>query len=70
LFTAREFGMKVLHDPEACVACGLCTDVCPSLFRLEGMEVVASEGEVRVEDSDAVREAAAGCPCEAIAILE
>ncbi len=62
--------MKARIIPEECIACGLCTDVCPAVFRLEGMVVVASDEPVPEPEHDAVREAADGCPAEAIVIDE
>jgi ferredoxin len=65
-----EVPMKARIIPEECIACGLCTDVCPSVFRLVDMEVVARDEVVAADDEEAVREAASGCPVEAIVIAE
>jgi ferredoxin len=70
LGVTQEVTMKARIIPEECIACGLCTDVCPRVFRFEGAEVVASDQAVPVEDEEAVREAAFGCPVEAIELEE
>jgi len=62
--------MKARIIPEECIACGLCTEVCPTVFHLEGMVVVASDAPVPEAEKAAVREAADGCPAEAIVIDE
>ena len=42
---------KAVHDPEKCVACGLCTQYCPDLaIELEGKPGRAAE---RAEKEDA-----------------
>ncbi len=60
--------MKARIIPEECIACGLCTDVCPSVFRLVDLETVEAVGEVPEGDEDAARESAEGCPVEAIVL--
>lgn len=62
--------MKARIVPEACIACGLCTDVCPAVFALRELEVVVIDEQVGPDEEEAVREAASGCPVEAIVIDE
>ncbi len=62
--------MKPKVDPELCVGCGLCVDICPEVFEL------GDDGIARVANPDACaqlescREAADSCPVEAIIIEE
>ena len=53
-----------------CVACERCIEICPEVFEMgdEIAEVIVDE--VPPEHEDAVREAAAECPSEAIIIEE
>lgn len=53
---------------DTCVACGVCTDLCPDVFVMgdEIAEVVASL--VPPEFEDLAREAAEDCPVDAIII--
>ena len=60
--------MKAQVDPDTCTGCGLCTDICPEVFTLEGdvatviVDVVPKEAEARCT------EAQQSCPVEAISI--
>ena len=62
--------MKAIVDKDACTGCGLCSDACPEVFELgdEIAEVIADPVPADVEDK--CREAAEGCPVEAIKLEE
>lgn len=72
--------MKITVDQERCVGCGRCTEMCPSVFKLndEGKAVVITEkieecekepqGEECAIVSEAVKKAADECIVEAIDI--
>lgn len=62
--------MKATVDQDACVGCGLCPDVCPAVFEMQGDTAVAKTNPVPPGEEDACREAADGCPVDAIAIEE
>ncbi|MBN2800855.1 MAG: ferredoxin [Deltaproteobacteria bacterium] len=62
--------MKTKVDPDECIACGVCTDSCPSVYTMEDDYAVAIEGEVSGEDEECVRQAMSDCPVEAISIDE
>ena len=59
---------KVLSD--ACIGCGACASVAPSVFELgdEGFATVV--GEVTDENKEDVIDASEGCPTGAISIEE
>jgi ferredoxin len=63
--------MKATVDADACTGCGLCIDACPEVFEMgdEGVAVVKVT-EVSPDDEDSCKEAADGCPVEAIQIEE
>lgn len=63
--------MKATVDADACTGCGLCIDACPEVFEMgdEGVAVV-KVAEVSPDDEDSCKEAADGCPVEAIQIEE
>ncbi len=64
--------MKAAIDPDTCVACGVCPDVCPEVFELPEDADVArvKTSPVPEEHEDAAREAAEACPVDAISIEE
>ncbi len=57
---------------EECIACGACVDICPEVFYLgdDGFAHVKEEEAKKPENAEKIREAADGCPTEAIEIEE
>lgn len=60
--------MKAKVDPDTCIGCELCVEVCPAVFVMDGDVAKAKSGEVPPEHEDTCRAAAEGCPVDAIAI--
>lgn len=57
--------MKVTITDD-CISCGACESICDAVFSIEDKAVVnAAEVEA---NADAVKEAAAACPVEAIVV--
>ncbi|MBR2430223.1 ferredoxin [bacterium] len=57
--------MNVIIE-DSCIACGACESICDAVFSIEDKAVVnAAEVEA---NADAVKEAAAACPVEAITV--
>jgi ferredoxin len=62
--------MKVKVDSNLCNGTGLCEQTCPDVFELiKGVSTVKVD-EVLLENGQSCREAADGCPTEAISIIE
>lgn len=61
--------MRAVVD-ESCVACGLCPEICPEVFKLEGAiaEVIVDVVPPQLEAK--AREAAEQCPTEAIKLTD
>jgi ferredoxin len=62
--------MKVNVDADVCIGCGLCTEICPEVFKLEDGVSVAICDHVLPLVEDSCREAAESCPVSAIEITE
>ena len=62
--------MKARGDRDTCTGCGLCCDTCPEVFEMEDDVAKVIGDEVPAEAADKCREAAEGCPVEAITVEE
>ena len=62
--------MKATVDKGLCIGCGLCVDVCPAVFEMNGDLAQAKVNPVPPEAEGACRDAAEQCPVEAIKIEE
>ncbi|MHB1152618.1 MAG: ferredoxin [Eubacteriales bacterium] len=62
--------MKAEIDRSGCIACGLCAEICPDVFRMadDGLAEVISEVEESVKES--AIEARDSCPVSVISIEE
>jgi len=60
--------MKATVDPDLCIGCGKCEEICPEVFELDDDLAVVKADPVPAEAADACREAAEECPVEAISI--
>lgn len=63
--------MKAIVDREMCMGCGVCVDFCPEVFEMDDEDIAKVIVEVvPPEAEDSCRDAAEGCPEEAIIIEE
>jgi ferredoxin len=60
--------MKATVNPDICIGCTLCTQICPKVFRMEGDKAVAYVTIVPGEVRDTCSQAADECPVNAIMI--
>ena len=58
--------MKVLIDQEACIGCGLCVQVCPDVYEMQGDKAVAKMEEVPEDKAEETKNAGEQCPVNAI----
>ena len=58
-------------DKDACIGCGACPDICPGIFKMEDDGLAAAyKNPVSSELEESAKEAAEGCPTEAIHLEE
>lgn len=50
---------------EGCISCGLCSDLCPEVFRLDDVAVVREGADYNANESQ-IKESAESCPVEVI----
>ena len=62
--------MKAVVDQNTCTGCGLCTEACPEVFEMDGDTARVKTAVVPKSVEASCREAAEGCPVEAISIEE
>lgn len=63
--------MEARIDRDACIGCGLCTEICPEVFEMddEGIAIVI-KSPVPQDLEDQAQDAADQCPTDAISIEE
>ena len=54
------------HVNENCIGCGLCANLCSSVFMMTQENVAAAKDEIYPEEEAQVQEAAESCPVAAI----
>ncbi len=56
-------------NPQVCIGCTLCVQVCPGVFKMNEDKAVANKEPVSQENYESCRQAAEQCPVEAIAVI-
>lgn len=62
--------MQATIDVDTCTGCGLCCDTCPEVFQMGDAIAKVILNPIPSNRADAAREAAEGCPVEAIKIVD
>jgi ferredoxin len=62
--------MKVRVKDDECVGDGVCAELCPEIFKMEGDLAVVKKEDVPPELEDLVRKAAESCPVDAMFLDE
>ncbi|OGW84297.1 MAG: ferredoxin [Omnitrophica bacterium RIFCSPLOWO2_01_FULL_45_10] len=62
--------MKARVDPEICIGCTLCAEVCPEVYRMEGDKAVAYLSPIPKNLEASAKQGAEDCPVDAIIIEE
>lgn len=61
--------IKKVWIEEDCTSCGLCSDICPEVFKMEDIAVVI-KGVKYSDYEDDIKDAADACPAEVIKYTE
>lgn len=62
--------MEAIVDHDICTGCGLCAETCPEVFEMDADKAHVKVDVVPPDVEGLCRDAAEGCPVEAISIQE
>ncbi len=60
--------MKAFIDQDGCIACELCVEICPSVFRMTDDSAEVYVDEVPKEDEADAEDARDSCPVDVISL--
>jgi ferredoxin len=60
--------MKATVDQETCIGCGLCAQVAPDVYEMDGDKAVVTMSDIPADKEETAREGAEQCPVNAIAV--
>lgn len=62
--------MKAIVNKDLCLGCGLCPELCPEVFEMQGDKAVVRLDTIPEGEEDRCRDAAQQCPAEAIKVFD
>ena len=62
--------MKAIVDKETCIGCGVCAQVAPDVYEMQGEKAVVLGEAVPDGQEDTAKEGAEQCPVDAISISQ
>ncbi|HPN72482.1 MAG TPA: ferredoxin [Candidatus Omnitrophota bacterium] len=60
--------MKAVVDQSSCIGCGLCAQVAPDVYSMDGDKAVAVSGDLSGEVLEQAKNGADQCPVSAITV--
>jgi ferredoxin len=61
--------MKAVVDQEKCIGCGLCAQVAPDVYEMQGDKAIVLSDNIPDDKADDAKNGADQCPVQAIEIL-
>lgn len=62
--------MKAFVQKSGCIGCGLCSEICPEVFRMGDDGLAEAYGEVDEANFESAEEARESCPVSVISVEE
>lgn len=62
--------MKATVDQDLCIGCGICAQICDSVFKMDDDVATVTVDTVPADAESTCREAAESCPVEAIVLTD
>ncbi len=60
--------MNASVNPNTCIGCTICVQICPEVFKIKGDKAVVSKNPVEDEAHECARQATEQCPVQAITL--
>ena len=60
--------MKAVVNQETCIGCGLCAQVAPDVYEMQGDKAVAKTEEIAEDKQEQAKDGADQCPVNAIEV--
>jgi len=60
--------MKAIVDQETCIGCGVCAQVAPEIYEMQGDKAVSIADEIAEDKIGSAKEGAEQCPVDAISV--
>ncbi len=60
--------MKAIVDQEACIGCGLCVEIAPDIYEMQGEKAVTKVDDIPEDKVEDAKSGADQCPVTAIIV--
>lgn len=60
--------MKAIVDADTCIGCGMCAEIAPDIYKMEGEKAVTVVEEIPEDKLDEAKNGSEQCPVDAIEV--